>query len=161
MKFSKIKQNDIANGIGIVMSIWTQGCPHHCKGCFNVDTWDFNSGKEFTQKDLNYILDNIDKNNIKRDLSILGGEPLCPENIDGVINLCKVFKEKYPYKKIYIWTGYIIEEFDDIQREVLNYINILIDGKFEEDKKNLSIMLRGSENQRIIDVKELLSEKIY
>lgn len=161
MKFSKIKQNDIANGIGIVMSIWTQGCPHHCKGCFNVDTWDFNSGKEFTQKDLNYILDNIDKNNIKRDLSILGGEPLCPENIDGVIKLCKEFKTKYPNKKIYIWTGYIIEEFDDIQREVLNYINILIDGKFEEDKKNLSIMLRGSENQRIIDVKELLSEKIY
>ncbi len=156
MRFSKIKQNDIANGIGIVMSLWTQGCPHHCKGCFNIETWDFNGGKEFTDYDLSYILDNIDKNNIKRDLSILGGEPLCPENVDGVIRLCKKFKEMYPEKKIYIWTGYVIEEFNENQKEVLKYIDTLIDGRFEEDKKNLSIMLRGSENQRIIDVKEYI-----
>ena len=82
MRFSKIKQNDIANGMGIVMSLWTQGCPHHCKGCFNVETWDFNGGKEFTEEDKKYIIENIDKNNIKRNLSILGGEPLCPDNIE-------------------------------------------------------------------------------
>lgn len=154
MRFSKIKQNDIANGIGIVMSLWTQGCPHHCKGCFNPQTWDFSGGDEFSDNDLDYILKNIDKNNIKRDLSILGGEPLCPENIDGVISLCKKFKEKYPSKKIYVWTGYVIEEFNEKQRDILKYIDTLIDGKFEEEKKNLSIELRGSENQRVIDVKK-------
>ncbi|WP_373599065.1 anaerobic ribonucleoside-triphosphate reductase activating protein [Paraclostridium bifermentans] len=156
MRFSKIKDNDIANGLGITMSFWTQGCPHHCKGCFNKETWDYNSGKEFTDKDLNYILTNINKNNIKRDLSILGGEPLCPENIEGVINLCKEFKRNYPEKIIYLWTGYNIENFNNTQKEILNYIDILVDGKFEEENKNLSIKLRGSSNQRVIDVKQYL-----
>ncbi len=156
MRFSKIKDNDIANGLGITMSFWTQGCPHHCKGCFNKETWNYNSGKEFTDKDLNYILTNINKNNIKRDLSILGGEPLCPENIEGVINLCKEFKRNYPEKIIYLWTGYTIENFNNTQKEILNYIDILVDGKFEEENKNLSIKLRGSSNQRVIDVKQYL-----
>ncbi|MGL4910824.1 MAG: anaerobic ribonucleoside-triphosphate reductase activating protein [Romboutsia sp.] len=156
MKFSKIKQNDIANGIGIVMSLWTQGCPHHCRGCFNVETWDFDEGKEFTINDLNFIIENIDKNNIKRNLSILGGEPLCPQNVDGVISLCKELKGKYPEKMIYVWTGYVVEDFNENQREVLNYIDVLVDGKFEEEEKNLSIVLRGSNNQRVIDVKKYL-----
>ncbi|MEG1311591.1 MAG: anaerobic ribonucleoside-triphosphate reductase activating protein [Romboutsia sp.] len=159
MKFSKIKDNDIANGIGITMSIWTQGCPHHCSGCFNVETWNFNSGKEFTNNDLRYILENINKNNIKRDLSILGGEPLCIQNVEDVIYLCKKFREYYPEKIIYLWTGYVIEDFNDIQKQVLRYIDILVDGKFEEDKKNLSIKLRGSLNQRIIDVNRTLDNK--
>lgn len=159
MRFSKIKDNDIANGLGINMSLWTQGCPHHCKGCFNAETWDFDGAKEFTNKDLNYILSNIDKNNVKRDLSILGGEPLCPQNIDGVIDLCIEFKNKYPQKKIYIWTGYTIEDFDENQRKILQYIDILVDGKFEEDKKNISLTMRGSSNQRIIDVKNTLKNK--
>lgn len=156
MRFSKIKDNDIANGLGITMSFWTQGCPHHCNGCFNKETWNYNSGKEFTHEDLNYILENINKNNIKRDLSILGGEPLCPENVEGVINLCKEFKRNYPEKIIYLWTGYTIENFDNTQKEILNYIDILVDGKFEEENKNLSIKLRGSSNQRVIDVKQYL-----
>lgn len=156
MRFSKIKDNDIANGLGITMSFWTQGCPHHCNGCFNKETWNYNSGKEFTHEDLNYILENINKNNIKRDLSILGGEPLCPENVEGVINLCKEFKRNYPEKIIYLWTGYTIETFDNTQKEILNYIDILVDGKFEEENKNLSIKLRGSSNQRVIDVKQYL-----
>ena len=92
LRFSKIKDNDIANGLGITMSFWTQGCPHRCKGCFNKETWDYNGGKEFTKDNLDYILTNINKNNIKRDLSILGGEPLCEQNIHGVIELCKEFK---------------------------------------------------------------------
>lgn len=156
MRFSKIKDNDIANGIGINMSIWTQGCPHHCKGCFNPETWNFNDGHQFKTNDLKYIIENIDKNNIKRNLSILGGEPLCPSNIDGVIVLCKEFKKNYPNKKIYIWTGYLIEEFDYKQKEILKYIDILVDGKFEEDKKNITLKFRGSTNQRIIDVKKTL-----
>ncbi len=159
MRFSKIKDNDIANGLGVTMSFWTQGCPHHCKGCFNKETWDFNGGKEFTSSDLKYIIENIDKNNIKRNLSILGGEPLCSQNVDGVINLCKEFKKSYPDKLIYLWTGYTIENFNEVQKEVLNYIDVLVDGKFEEEHKNLSIMLRGSSNQRVIDVKQSLLSK--
>lgn len=158
MRFSKIKDNDIANGLGITMSFWTQGCPHHCKGCFNKETWNFEDGEEFTQEDLKYIIESINKNNIKRDLSILGGEPLCPQNVEGVITLCKEFRRHYPEKLIYLWTGYTIENFDDIQKEILNYIDILIDGKFEEDRKNLSIKLRGSSNQRVIDVKRYLED---
>lgn len=158
MRFSKIKDNDIANGLGITMSLWTQGCPHHCKGCFNSETWDFNIEKEFTKDDLKYILDSIDKNNIKRDLSILGGEPLCSQNVEGVINLCKEFKKYYPDKKIYLWTGYTVENFNEIQKEILKYIDVLVDGKFEEDKKSLAIMLRGSSNQRVIDVNKSLKQ---
>lgn len=159
MKFIKIKDNDIANGVGITMSLWTQGCPHHCKGCFNMETWDFNKGKEFTELDLKYIFDNINKNDIHRDLSILGGEPLCPQNIEGVINVCKEFKKIYPNKKIYIWTGYTLEEFNDTQKSILKYIDVIVDGKFIEDKRNLSLKLRGSENQRVINVKETLKNK--
>lgn len=159
MKFIKIKDNDIANGVGITMSLWTQGCPHHCKGCFNTETWDFNKGKEFTELDLKYIFDNINKNDIHRDLSILGGEPLCPQNIEGVINVCKEFKKIYPNKKIYIWTGYTLEEFNDTQKSILKYIDVIVDGKFIEEKRNLSLKLRGSENQRVINVKETLKNK--
>ena len=158
MRFSKIKDNDIANGLGVTMSLWTQGCPHHCKGCFNGETWDFNAGEEFEDSDLKYILENINKNNVHRDLSILGGEPLCPENVDGVIEVCKIFKEKFPEKKIYLWTGYVVEGFNQKQREVLNYIDVLVDGPFVQDKRNLSLMMRGSSNQRVIDVKKSLDE---
>ena len=158
MRFSKIKDNDIANGLGITMSFWTQGCPHHCKGCFNQETWDYDGGKEFTNYELDYIIDNINKNSINRDLSILGGEPLCIQNVEGVINLCREFKRFYPNKKIYLWTGYTLENFNDIQKEILEYIDVLIDGKFEEENKNLSIMLRGSSNQRVIDVKKTIRE---
>ena len=158
MRINRIKDNDIANGFGITMSLWTQGCPHHCKGCFNGETWSFTDGEEFTEEKLNYILDNIDKNSIKRDLSILGGEPLCPENIDGVLHVCKVFKEKYPVKKIYVWTGYTIENFNETQKEIFKYADVLVDGKFEEDKRNITLSLRGSSNQRVINVKETIKQ---
>ena len=158
MRFSKIKDNDIANGLGVTMSLWTQGCPHHCKGCFNGETWDFDAGEEFEDSDLEYILENINKNNVHRDLSILGGEPLCPENVDGVIEVCKIFKEKFPEKKIYLWTGYVVEQFNEKQRNVLNYIDVLVDGPFVQAKRNLSLIMRGSSNQRVIDVKKSLDE---
>lgn len=155
MRYAKIKDNDIANGKGIVMSLWTQGCPHHCKGCFNKETWDYNGGKEFTANDKEYIFSNIDKNNIKRNLSILGGEPLCPQNIQGVISLCKEFKELYPNKLIYVWTGYVLEDFNEAQKSILKHIDVLIDGKFEEELKDITLELRGSQNQRIIYTKEI------
>lgn len=160
MKYAKIKDNDVANGMGINMSFWTQGCPHHCKGCFNEETWSFNSGSEFTSETLQYVLDNIDKNGIKRNLAILGGEPLCCQNIEGVLELCREFKNRYPNKKIYVWSGYIFEEFNDKQKEILKYIDILVDGPFQLENKNLSLTLRGSSNQRIIDVKKTLENNI-
>ena len=142
MKFSKIKDNDIANGIGITMSLWTQGCPHHCKGCFNGETWDFNSGKEFKKENLDYILENINKNSVQRDLSILGGEPLCPENVDGVIEVCKRFKEEFPNKKIYMWTGYTVDDFTERQKEVLKYLDVLVDGPFHLSLPVYMLLLR-------------------
>ena len=158
MRFSKIKDNDIANGIGITMSLWTQGCPHYCEGCFNKETWDFNAGYEFSIENEKYIIDYIDKNNVKRNLAILGGEPLCSQNVDGVIDLCKKFKQIYPEKIIYVWSGYVIEEFNEKQKEILKYVDVLIDGKFEQDKKNLTLTFRGSSNQRLIDVKKALEK---
>lgn len=154
MRYNTIKLNDISNSdCGVNLSLWTQGCPHRCKGCFNPETWDFNDGKEFKKEDLDYIIENIDKNNIKRNLSILGGEPLCPENIEGVIDVCKRFKDIYPNKKIYLWTGYVLDELNDVQKQVLNYIDVLVDGKFEEPLRDVSLELRGSSNQNIIMLK--------
>ena len=94
MNYGNIKSYDIADGTGVRVSLFVSGCRHHCKGCFNGETWDFNSGKEFKKENLDYILENINKNSVQRDLSILGGEPLCPENVDGVIEVCKRFKEE-------------------------------------------------------------------
>lgn len=158
MKFSKIKDNDIANGLGVNMSLWTQGCPHHCKGCFNAETWDFESGEEFKDENLEYILKNINKNNVQRDLSILGGEPLCPENVNGIIKVCKKFKEEFPNKKIYMWTGYTVENFTETQKIVLKYIDVLVDGPFQQENRNLSLAMRGSSNQRVIDIKKSLKQ---
>ena len=94
MKYIKIKENDVANGEGITVSLWVSGCPHHCKGCFQPETWDYNAGQEFSQDTAKHILELLDKNGIKRNLSILGGEALCPENIDMVWLLCRYIKQK-------------------------------------------------------------------
>lgn len=155
LRYNKIKLNDIANGSGINLSIWVQGCPHHCDGCFNPETWDFDKGEKFTNKTMQYILDNINKNDVDRNLSILGGEPLCSQNLAGVINICKTIKESYPNKEIFLWTGYILEEFNDKQKEVLNYIDWLIDGPFEKDKKDLTLRMKGSTNQRLIPINSI------
>lgn len=160
MRYAKIKDNDVANGIGITMSVWTQGCPHHCEGCFNAETWNFEGGDEFTDENLKYVLENVDKNHVKRNLAVLGGEPLCPENIDGVLELCREFKNMYPNKKIYLWSGYVFEEFNEKQREILKYVDILIDGPFQLQSRNLSLTLRGSLNQRVIDVKKTLENNL-
>lgn len=155
MRIAKIKPNDIANGEGITTSVWTQGCPHHCKGCFNKETWSFSGGREFTKEDREEVLKMLDLNGIKRNLSILGGEPLCPENIDGVLSLCDYIKTNRPETKIYIWTGYLIEYLiEKYGVNIFKNIDVLIDGKFEEENKNITLKLRGSSNQRIINVSE-------
>lgn len=158
MRYNTIKLNDIANGKGINVSLYTQGCPHHCKGCFNSETWDFNGGKEFTEETKEYLISNLNTNGIDRNLSILGGEPLCDQNIDGVIDLCKEVKKLYPHKIIYVWTGYIIEDFNDKQKEIFEYVDYIIDGPFKLDKKDLTLEMRGSSNQRIIHIEKSFNE---
>ena len=162
MKYSQIKQNDIVNGEGISVSLWTQGCPHHCKGCFNQSTWNYEDGKEFTQADCDYILSILNKDNIKRNFSVLGGEPLCPENIEGVLSLIETVKRNFPDIKIYVWTGYTFEELKNkYSAGIFKFIDILIDGKFDINLKDLSLIMKGSKNQRVIDVsKTLKSNKI-
>lgn len=159
MKYSHIKLNDVANTPnGITLSLWTQYCPHHCKNCFNKETWNLDSGKEFDENTYGYIYENINKNNIKRSLSVLGGEPLSEPNVYGTIKLLNKFKCDFPSKDIYLWTGYTYENLNDKQKEVLPYLTLLVDGLFEEDKKDLSLKLRGSSNQRVIDAQKSLKE---
>lgn len=156
MKYNTIKLNDIANGDGVCLSIYTQGCPHHCKGCFNPETWSYAEGKEFTVNTLKYIIDNLNTNDVERDLCILGGEPLDIKNLAGVYALCIAVKKKYPNKKIWLWTGY---KFEDITfKEIFYYIDVLIDGEFIEELKDINLRYCGSSNQRVINVKETLME---
>lgn len=158
MRIAKIKPNDIVNGEGIVVSVFVQGCPHHCKGCFNKETWNFEGGEPFTDKDEEEVLKLLDADNINRNLSVLGGEPLCPENIDGVLSLCKYIKENRPKTKIYVWSGYLFEDLiDKYGSNIFENIDVLIDGQFQEDKKNLMLKLRGSSNQKIINISEKIS----
>ena len=153
MRYNKIKKIDTINSLrGINVSLWTQGCPHGCVGCFNFETHDSTKGEEFTEVEQELILKELD-NNVKKNLSILGGEPLVSYNLEGVYNLCKYIKEKRPETIIIIWTGYLYEEVKDFNFNILDYIDYLIDGKFVLSlKKNLK--LRGSSNQRVIDIKK-------
>ena len=161
MKYAKIKPNDVVNGEGVCVSVWTQGCPHHCKGCFNPTTWDYNSGDIWTMEKSREVLELLDKNGIHRHLSILGGEPLCPENIHGVIELCSYIKLIRPNTKVYVWTGYLFEDLIEKYGTSMfkHTIDVLIDGKFEEDKKDIRLKMRGSSNQRIINVKKSIESK--
>ena len=155
MKYCKIKPNDVANGNGVTVSVWTQGCPHHCKGCFNKETWDFSKGKDFTHEQVNEILELLDAHGVHRDLAILGGEPLCEENIYGVFSLLSIVKAERPNTKVYVWTGYKFEDLlSKYWKMEFKNIDILIDGKFDIDKKDITLKWRGSRNQRILDMKK-------
>jgi len=155
-RYNKIRKMDIANGEGVRISIFMQGCPFHCNGCFNKETWDYSKGEEFNDDTINTLI-NLAKPEHIRGLSILGGEPLCKENIDGVIKLTKEFKKVYPDKTIWLWTGYLFDNI--IKKEVLNNIDILVDGQFKENLHNPTLHWKGSSNQRVIDVKRTLKKK--
>ena len=163
MNYAEIKPVDIANGPGVRVSLFVSGCTHHCKGCFNEVTWDFNYGNPFTQETIGHILDLLKPDFIKG-ITILGGEPFEPQNQSSVLELLKQVKEKYPDKSIWCFTGYLFDKDilsyrignKDTLIELLKYIDVLVDGPFIESKKNLSLRFRGSENQRIIDVKRSL-----
>ena len=161
MNYADIKRIDVANGEGVRVSVFVSGCNHHCKGCFNECAWDFNYGNKFTEKQEEEVLQDLDHDYISG-LTLLGGEPLEPANQEGLLPLVKKAKEKFPDKKIWCYTGFDFEKDvvgkmakqSDTTKELLKYIDVVVDGKFEEDKKDLKLKFRGSSNQRILDVKE-------
>lgn len=164
MYYADIKRCDVANGPGIRISLFVSGCTHHCKGCFNEIAWDFNYGELFTEKTMDDILKLLDSSYIKG-LSLLGGEPFERCNQQGLLPLLRKVKERFPEKDIWCFSGYTFDK-DIVGRmseswpetkEMLSYIDVLVDGKFEEEKKNVNLRFRGSSNQRIINVKESLN----
>ena len=154
-RYNKIRKMDISNGPGVRVSIFFQGCPFHCKGCFNSETWDFDGGKEFSDETINSIINLASMDHIKG-LSILGGEPLHEANRESTLKLAKEFKNKYPNKTIWCWTGNTFEKVKDL--EVLKYIDVLVDGPYKEELHSPILKWKGSSNQRVIDVKKSLKE---
>lgn len=159
IKYAGIIYNDFASAPGVCLTFFTQGCPHKCKGCHNPETWDFNGGKEFNEETLFNLLCGLIANNIHRDFCIQGGEPLCPENlslIDGLITAVKLVDSKI---KVYIWTGYIYEELktkyndNTHMQNILQSADYLIDGPYQQEQRDITLLMRGSSNQRIIDLK--------
>ena len=156
MRYNKIRKMDISNGPGVRVSIFMQGCEFKCPNCFNPETHDFNGGKEFGEKQVTRILELCSKDYIEG-LSILGGEPLHPNNIEGTTLLAKRFKEKYPNKTIWVWSGFLFDK-NLKGKEILNYIDVVVDGQFVDKLKNPTLKYCGSENQRVIDVKKSLKQ---
>ena len=155
MSYNTIRKMDISNGPGVRVSIFMQGCVFHCKNCFNPETWDFNNGKEFNDEVINHVLDLCNQSYIKG-LSILGGEPMHPKNIEGTTKLAKAFKERFPEKNLWCWSGYSFDELKD--KEILKYADVLVDGRYVDDLHNPLLKWRGSSNQRVIDVQKSLKQ---
>lgn len=159
MNYAEIKNCDIANGPGVRISLFVSGCTHHCKGCFNEVAWDFDYGTPFTQATIDKIIEMMRPGYI-RGLTLLGGEPFEPQNQGPIVELLRQVKEKLPGKSIWAFSGYLFDRdilsgrLGDwkITQEYLSYLDVLVDGPFVEEKKNLSLRFRGSENQRIIDI---------
>ena len=161
MNYATIKKFDIANGPGVRVSLFVSGCRHKCKNCLNSDAWDFSYGNEFTEDTLNELLDAVSKDYIEG-FSLLGGEPFEPENQQGVLIILKEIKQKFPQKTVWCYTGFLYDsqllagKVGDLEtvKEILSFIDVLVDGKFVEELKSLDLLFRGSSNQRIIDVKK-------
>lgn len=166
MNYANIKDCDVANGPGVRISLFVSGCNHRCKGCFNQEAWDFSYGEEFTKQVQEQILEMLEPDYI-RGLTLLGGEPFERENQKGLLPLLRRVKEKFPQKDIWCFTGFIFERdiLEDMcskwdeTKEMLQYIDVLVDGPFIEDKKDWSLQFRGSSNQRLIDVAKSLAKK--
>ncbi len=163
MKYAKIKKYDVSNGVGVRVSLFVSGCTHHCKGCFNAEAWDFNYGTDFTEATIKEIIATLKPDYI-RGLSILGGEPFELINQEGLLPLLKKVREVYQDKKdIWAYSGYLYEELKEMKnkeiKEVLELIDVLVDGKFIEDLKDPLLYFRGSSNQRIIDMNKTRKSK--
>lgn len=164
MNYAAIKNNDIANGPGVRVSLFVSGCTHRCPGCFNSETWDFNYGKPFTQKTIDEIIAMLAPTHIKG-ITILGGEPFETENQPAVVELLRQVKKIYPQKSVWAFSGYLFDRdimarrLGDwkITEELLRYLDVLVDGPFVQSKKDLTLRFRGSSNQRLIDVQASLS----
>lgn len=159
MQCAGINWYDTANGEGICISFFTQGCPHHCPGCHNPETWPFDGGVELPEDWLKVIEKGLSDDRIERNLSILGGEPLCPENLDIVMQLIMTARRVRPEIIVSVWTGYTLEELlsrcDRRIIDILSKIDYLIDGRFEQDKRDITLKWRGSTNQKIYSKKDL------
>lgn len=156
MRYNKIRKTDISNGPGIRVSVFMQGCAFHCKNCFNSETWDFNGGIEFDQATIDKILELCCGEHISG-LSILGGEPMHPKNIKATTKLAKAFKELYPKKTLWVWSGFLYDK-DLYDKEVLKYIDVLIDGQYKDELHDFRLKWRGSSNQRVIDIKKTVKK---
>ena len=158
MNYIKITKNDIANGPGVRCVLWVAGCGLRCRNCQNPSTWDFNSGKLFDEDVKEALFQALSKPYIQG-LTISGGHPLAPKNFDTVLNLAKEVKSKFPTKDIWLYTGYTYEElyYKEMSR-ILLYIDVLVDGPYIEEQRDITLKFRGSRNQRLIDVKETLKQ---
>lgn len=157
MRYNTIRQMDIANGPGCRLSIFVQGCSFACPGCFNTVAQDFSGGREFTEQTMELLIE-LAKPDYLSGISVLGGEPLHPRNREAVLDLVKKFKSEYPNKTVWLWTGYL---WEDVASDVIDSgIDVLVDGRFIEELKDLRLKWRGSSNQRIIDVKKSTLENI-
>ena len=156
MRYNTIRKMDIANGPGIRVSVFMQGCSFHCENCFNPDTWDFKKGKEFTEETIEKIIELCAPTYIKG-LSILGGEPMHPFNIKGTEKLAKRFKEAYPDKNIWSWTGFLFDR-DLKDKDVMKYIDVLVDGQYVDSLHDPTLKWKGSSNQRVINVQKSLKK---
>lgn len=156
MKYSGLIENDITGAPGLCVSFFTQGCPHRCPGCHNPETWDFTGGMDFTPDVLNRIVTALTAQSIQRNLCIMGGEPLCSENIEVTQLVIDTVKEKVPNAKIYIWSGYVYEELVKCEeiKTMLQKCDYLIDGPYQAELRDLTLEMRGSSNQRIIALKD-------
>lgn len=156
MRYAGIIRNDITDGIdGICVSFWVQGCPLHCRGCQNPQTWDFNGGRTLPDDWREQIYDAITAHGLKRNFAMLGGEPLCEENMELTHSAVCYVRNTFPNIKIFLWSGYTMEYLeqrcaeDHRYKDVLDRIDYLIDGPYKEEKRNVTLLLRGSANQRI------------
>ena len=159
MKYAGIIKNDVAAGKGVCVTFFVQGCEAHCPGCHNPETWDFDGGYEFTQDTLNSIINALNANGVQRNLCIMGGEPLHQRNQFLVQLLIQEVKKVYPNIKIYLWTGYTYEELlarhEKILQNILQEIDVLIDGPFIQEQRDITLEMRGSKNQRILNLKKI------
>ena len=157
MKYAQIREMDVTNGNGIGVALFTQGCPYHCKNCFNPETWDFDKGTDWTKETENKIIELLKPEYITR-LTILGGEPLIERNIEPLIALLKRVKGVYPDKQVWLYTGGDFEVLEGLYEGIFQYIDILIDGRYIDDLRDYKLKWRGSSNQRVIDVQKSLKE---
>lgn len=161
MYYGKIRENDIANGRGVRVTLFVSGCRNHCKNCFQPETWDFNYGKQYTDETEQYIINSLSRPYIQG-LTLLGGEPLEPENQKVLVRLLQRVKEIYPEKDVWCYTGYTLGQARqdgsrcrcDVTDELLSLVDVLVDGRYEDDLRDISLEFRGSSNQRIIDMKK-------